>query len=209
MPSSACKKNNDYPKRSIKTSLHRLMPLIHPLKISSVRAPQFTLRQVVVHANKKLRSECFFFLMIRRPPRSTLFPSTTLFRSGITDDIRLSFVIFLASHDRPMSELLNPNRKELKQVFADQFEGMTLDPVPLTVLENAREQLIERINTDMTTAEREFLLSMKRLEPRWELLGMPGVERLPGPRWKLYNLRRMDPTKRLAAEEVLRRKLRL
>src|SRR3970282_2428573 len=24
---------------------------------------------------------CFFFLMIRRPPRSTLFPYTTLFRS--------------------------------------------------------------------------------------------------------------------------------
>src|SRR2546426_7158731 len=29
---------------------------------------------------------CFFFLMIRRPPRSTLFPYTTLFRS----DLRLS-----------------------------------------------------------------------------------------------------------------------
>src|ERR1022692_5251711 len=30
------------------------------------------------------RSFCFFFffLMIRRPPRSTLFPYTTLFRSG-------------------------------------------------------------------------------------------------------------------------------
>src|SRR6266496_5803853 len=27
-------------------------------------------------------SFCFFFLMIRRPPRSTLFPYTTLFRSG-------------------------------------------------------------------------------------------------------------------------------
>src|SRR2546427_9048124 len=26
----------------------------------------------------------FFFLMIRRPPRSTLFPYTTLFRSGVT-----------------------------------------------------------------------------------------------------------------------------
>src|SRR2546428_12061143 len=26
-------------------------------------------------------SVCFFFLMIRRPPRSTLFPYTTLFRS--------------------------------------------------------------------------------------------------------------------------------
>src|SRR3712207_7642937 len=27
---------------------------------------------------------CFFFLMIRRPPRSTLFPYTTLFRSKLT-----------------------------------------------------------------------------------------------------------------------------
>src|SRR6476620_12224900 len=27
----------------------------------------------------------FFFLMIRRPPRSTLFPYTTLFRSSPTD----------------------------------------------------------------------------------------------------------------------------
>ena len=33
----------------------------------------------------------FFFLMIRRPPRSTLFPYTTLFRSGV---------------DRPTLELL-------------------------------------------------------------------------------------------------------
>src|SRR3989442_5000969 len=29
-------------------------------------------------------SFCFFFLMIRRPPRSTLFPYTTLFRSLMT-----------------------------------------------------------------------------------------------------------------------------
>src|SRR5688572_33415370 len=30
----------------------------------------------------------FFFLMIRRPPRSTLFPYTTLFRSRILDERR-------------------------------------------------------------------------------------------------------------------------
>src|SRR5688572_32649929 len=29
----------------------------------------------------------FFFLMIRRPPRSTLFPYTTLFRSSSTDGV--------------------------------------------------------------------------------------------------------------------------
>src|SRR2546429_5278084 len=29
----------------------------------------------------------FFFLMIRRPPRSTLFPYTTLFRSTLAEDL--------------------------------------------------------------------------------------------------------------------------
>src|SRR3712207_8986877 len=31
----------------------------------------------------RLRHHVFFFLMIRRPPRSTLFPYTTLFRSAL------------------------------------------------------------------------------------------------------------------------------
>src|SRR3712207_7213599 len=30
---------------------------------------------------------CFFFLMIRRPPRSTLFPYTTLFRSQLASEL--------------------------------------------------------------------------------------------------------------------------
>src|SRR3712207_8778386 len=35
----------------------------------------------------------FFFLMIRRPPRSTLFPYTTLFRSRITQEVEDSGVL--------------------------------------------------------------------------------------------------------------------
>src|SRR3712207_7145689 len=31
---------------------------------------------------------CFFFLMIRRPPRSTLFPYTTLFRSQVAGQLQ-------------------------------------------------------------------------------------------------------------------------
>src|SRR2546430_7404261 len=34
----------------------------------------------------------FFFLMIRRPPRSTLFPYTTLFRSRVGSDEKSAFV---------------------------------------------------------------------------------------------------------------------
>src|SRR5258705_11507273 len=34
----------------------------------------------------------FFFLMIRRPPRSTLFPYTTLFRSSLESGLRQAVV---------------------------------------------------------------------------------------------------------------------
>src|SRR3989449_7409346 len=37
----------------------------------------------------------FFFLMIRRPPRSTLFPYTTLFRSRSTRGVRVSLELQL------------------------------------------------------------------------------------------------------------------
>jgi len=139
-----------------------------------------------------------------------LFDVHELFKNeGITDDIRRAFVVFLASHDRPMNELLAPNRKDLKQIYADQFQGMTFVPVSLTELEDTREKLIARINADLTKSEREFLLSIKRMEPKWDLLGIPGIERLPGPQWKLYNLHKMDPKKRALAEKELRRKLGL
>src|SRR5258708_26013276 len=46
----------------------------------------------------------FFFLMIRRPPRSTLFPYTTLFRS-------LDFHFFLDCHDRDVVVLLGTARE--------------------------------------------------------------------------------------------------
>ena len=78
---------------------------------------------------------------------------------------------------------------------------------PLAALEAAREELIRRINAELTREEREFLVSLKRLEPKWELLGLPGVELLPGPQWKLYNLRKMDAGKRQEAEAQLRKKL--
>src|SRR5688572_33200139 len=44
----------------------------------------FTSCTVYHYVANFLLSFSFFFLMIRRPPRSTLFPYTTLFRSDVT-----------------------------------------------------------------------------------------------------------------------------
>src|SRR2546429_568605 len=41
------------------------------------------MRKVLRHTIGDNLNICFFFLMIRRPPRSTLFPYTTLFRSHV------------------------------------------------------------------------------------------------------------------------------
>src|ERR1022692_5221328 len=43
----------------------------------------------------------FFFLMIRRPPRSTLFPYTTLFRSVIQNPSLVRFRPRASSQDQP------------------------------------------------------------------------------------------------------------
>src|SRR5256885_12066427 len=49
-------------------------------------------------------SVLFFFLMIRRPPRSTLFPYTTLFRSASTWRPVVSPVLLMASaNEAPIS----------------------------------------------------------------------------------------------------------
>src|SRR3712207_8923738 len=42
----------------------------------------------------------FFFLMIRRPPRSTLFPCTTLFRSQVVHDVVLQHLPVRFAMDR-------------------------------------------------------------------------------------------------------------
>src|SRR3712207_4623564 len=44
----------------------------------------------------------FFFLMIRRPPRSTLFPYTTLFRSDVVVSMRLHALVLGLKHGRPV-----------------------------------------------------------------------------------------------------------
>src|SRR2546422_7184707 len=42
--------------------------------------------------------------MIRRPPRSTLFPYTTLFRSPLPVDTLLELKVFVDEHEMPVHE---------------------------------------------------------------------------------------------------------
>lgn len=131
----------------------------------------------------------------RQHPRDIFDVKVLMENEGITDEIRTAFIIYLASHDRPMSELLEPNLKDFRQVFEQEFAGMTNEEVKHDELVAVRARLIETIKNVLTENEKKFLLSIKQGEPDWSLLPVAGIEQLPGIQWKLINIRKMDKKK--------------
>ena len=81
---------------------------------------------------------------------------------------------------------------------------MVIEPVTAEELRVVGERLPSRLREEMTKEERRFIVSAKEGEPQWNLLGVPGIENLPGVRWKLQNVRRMAPTKHREALQKLR-----
>lgn len=149
--------------------------------------------------------------MDRQHPRD-LFDVMQLFAyEGITSEIRRAFVVYLASHNRPVHEALFPTLRDVRQEFENNFVGMTVGPVELDALLAARERMVHELQQSLTADERRFLLSLVAAEPEWELLGVPDVQRLPGVRWKLQNLERLrkaDARKFAEQRDALARLLR-
>jgi predicted nucleotidyltransferase component of viral defense system len=128
----------------------------------------------------------------RQHPRD-LFDVLQLFaHEGITAGIRRAFVVYLASHNRPVHEVLFPSLRDIRQEFEHNFVGMTAEPVELEALLAARERMVRELQQGITTDERRFLVSLVAAEPEWPLLGIQHLEQLPGLRWKLQNLERLQ-----------------
>ena len=143
----------------------------------------------------------------RQHPRD-FFDVIHLQASGpIPDSIRQAFVAYLAAHRRPISELLQPNRKPIDDLFANHFAGMTEEPVELADLEAARTQLFEWAASTLTDNERRFLLSIKQGEPDWALLPFERLDKWPAIQWKLHNIGLMNTRSHRKAVERLRQVL--
>src|SRR2546421_3441844 len=74
----------------------------------------------------------FFFLMIRRPPRSTLFPYTTLFRSEILQTrlirYRGNYEDYLVQREASEAQLLAAYKNQQREIahlmeFVDRFRS--------------------------------------------------------------------------------------
>lgn len=143
----------------------------------------------------------------RQHPRDIFDVKLLMESEGITDDIRRAFVVYLVSHDRPMNELIDPPRQQIRPIFEAEFAGMTAQPVNYDELVAAREQMIAHLKDSLTESERAFLVSVKEGSPRWELMGIEGIDRLPAIQWKLINIGRMNAVKHADALKKLKEKL--
>ena len=143
----------------------------------------------------------------RQHPRDLFDVKLLLDEGGIDEPTRKAFVVYLASHNRPMSELLDPLRKDVGAAYESEFAGMVRASATYDDLAEAREALIEAIRVGLTASEREFLVSIKAAEPRWELMDLPGIEALPAIQWKLANTEKTSSDKRRTAYERLQRVL--
>lgn len=145
----------------------------------------------------------------RQHPRDLFDVKLLLDNEGITEEVRKAFVVYLASHNRPISELFNPQRLDILSSYQNEFAGMAIVPVEYEVLVITREQLIQTLEKDLNEAEKHFLISIKEGQPKWDLLNIPGIEKLPAIQWKLKNIQQMSKEKHKKALENLKEKLNL
>lgn len=145
----------------------------------------------------------------RQHPRDLFDVKILLENDGITDEIRKAFVVYLASHDRPMNELLDPVRKDIRRIYENEFAGMTVGEVKYDDLLAARETLIGILKKALTNDEKTFLLSLKEGQPKWSLMELEGIEKLPAIQWKLMNIRKISEQKHAASLKKLKAKLGL
>src|SRR3712207_9550335 len=86
------------------------------------------------------RCICLFFLMIRRPPRSTLFPYTTLFRS----DLQAGFAARVRERlDELLLHDLVAREPELPEDHLRRLAGSMLDVGLPSLLERSEEHTSE------------------------------------------------------------------
>jgi predicted nucleotidyltransferase component of viral defense system len=145
----------------------------------------------------------------RQHPRDLFDIKILLENEGVTHEIRKAFVVYLASHDRPIHELLDPKRKDIRRIYEQEFSGMPIKEIAYKDLLAAREAIVEILKNELTDKEKTFLISIKSGEPDWDVMEIKGIDKLPALQWKLANVRKISSKKRVELLGNLKRTLGL
>lgn len=146
----------------------------------------------------------------RQHPRDLFDVAQFFARGGTVEDIKSGFISLMLGHNRPIHEILSPNRIDQFDTFVSQFAGMS--DIAFTYDEHIAtfERLVSEINASLSFRDREHLVAFTALEVDADVFGIPGLERLPTIRWKRRNLevlRQSDPSKFTEIVNTLKRTL--
>jgi hypothetical protein len=92
------------------------------------------------------------------------------------------------------------------EVLRTNFDGMTDIKFTYQDHEKTLQKLIKALHKSFTKADKDFILNFFSLNPKWELVDIPNIQRLPAVQWKIKNLEKMPKDK---LEEQLKKQLML
>lgn len=141
----------------------------------------------------------------RQHPRDLFDVKLLLESERISNELRMTFVVYLACSVRPIHEVLNPKHLDISSLYKNQFQHMPTIPVSLKELVKVREDLIKTLHSTLTEAERNFLYSVKCGKPDYSLLPFKNLNEFPALRWKVININKMDKKKHIIMLEKLQR----
>ena len=147
--------------------------------------------EVPVLATPELYAGKLVAALDRQHPRDLFDVQLMLAGSGWSEPLLDCFVVYLAAHNRPTHEVLFPREKALDAVFENEFVGMTSGPVSVGQLLATRQRMMRELPRVLHPRHRQFLLSIVRAEPQWDLLPYAHIAQLPALQWKLQNLKKL------------------
>ena len=143
----------------------------------------------------------------RQHPRDLFDVKYLLETEGFSAEIKKGFFLCLLGSDRPIHEIINPNLQNQRSTLENHFAGMSDEDFSYEEFEAVRRHLIDTIHKSLTKEDKEFLLSIKKLEPDWSFYDF---SRFPAIIWKLQNLQRLkenNPDKHFKQLELLEKTL--
>lgn len=132
----------------------------------------------------------------RQHPRDLFDVKLLLENEGLSKEIMTGFLVYLMCHKRPPHELLKPTLQDQTALFDSDFKGMTNISFDYNDFVTTRNTLIEKINANLSSDDKKFLLSFFEGDPDWSLFRESSAQELPAIKWKLINLNKLEPEKR-------------
>ena len=132
----------------------------------------------------------------RQLPRDFFELYMYLKQFSYTRELHQTFIVYLPGSKRPIPELIRPNLLNMEPMYKAQVEGMTSTNISCKILEETQTKIFEIIPASFTDTEKEFLISFKSGEPKWDLFPIKNVQHFPSVKWKLHNIQTLAPLKK-------------